>query len=349
MKDKYGREIEYMRISITDRCNLRCQYCMPEGISLVPMEHILTFEEIELVCQVAAELGICKLKITGGEPLVRLGCPELIGRLKKIPRIEQVTMTTNGVELERYLPRLLENGLDAVNVSLDTLDPQIFQQITGKDKLYQVLAGIRHAVEAGLFVKLNVALQKNVNEKEWLEVAELTKVLPVDVRYIEMMPIGYGKKYEPVDHRELLGRLQKIYPDLQRDESIHGNGPAVYYRIPQAKGSIGFISAIHGKFCQSCNRLRLTSQGKLKPCLCYGEEVDLMEILRGSEGVIRKWRLQECGTVELKNLSWENETDIRKELLRQRIFQAVSKKPQEHHFERMEEITEAKQMVQIGG
>lgn len=349
MKDRYGREIEYMRISITDRCNLRCQYCMPEGISLVPMEDILSFEEIALVCQAAAELGIKKLKVTGGEPLVRLGCPELIGRLKKIPGIEQVTMTTNGVELERYLPRLLAQGLDAVNISLDTLDPLVYQQITGKNQLHQVLAGMERAVEAGLRVKLNAVLQTSVNEGEWRKLAELTKIFPVDVRFIEMMPIGYGKKYGTVDNQELLGRFQKLYPDFQRDEAVHGNGPAVYYRIPGAKGSVGFISALHGKFCESCNRLRLTSQGKLKPCLCYADEVDLLEPLRGKEEVIRKKLLQEQKAVVPEQPLQEWESLLRKELLRQRILQAAGRKPLGHCFERMEEVTEEKHMVQIGG
>ncbi len=283
MKDSYGRIIDYMRISITDRCNLRCRYCMPEGISQVPMEEILTYEEIEELCRAASELGISRLKITGGEPLVRSGCPRLIGMLKKIPGIEQVTMTTNGALLKQYLPQLLDHGLDAVNISLDTLNPQIYQQITGKNQLHEVLAGIGQALKAGLTVKLNAVLQPGINSKEWLSLARLTTQYPLDVRFIEMMPIGCGRSYRPVSNQELLLRLKASYPDLRTDESIRGNGPAVYYQIPRAMGSVGFISALHGKFCSGCNRLRLTAQGKLKPCLCFEEEVDVMEILRGKK------------------------------------------------------------------
>lgn len=337
MRDRYGRTIDYMRISITDRCNLRCRYCMPEGISQIPMEQILTYEEIAEICEAASELGIRRLKITGGEPLVRAGCPDLIGMLKKIPGIRQVTMTTNGVALKEHLPELLEQGLDAVNISLDTLNPQIYRQITGRDELHRVLEGIEQAVAGGIPVKLNAVLQPFVNEGEWRRLAELTEQFPVDVRFIEMMPIGYGKGCPPVSNRELLLALKNRYPGLRKDESIHGNGPAVYYRIPGAQGSIGFISAMHGKFCKSCNRLRLTSQGKLKPCLCFEEEVDLMEVLRGNaDDICRKPRQ-------------EDRTAGRRELLQQRIAQAVGQKPREHSFELAGQVTEGRQMVQIGG
>ncbi len=349
MKDRYGRIIDYMRISITDRCNLRCRYCMPEGISKIPMEHILTYEEIEQICRAASELGICKLKITGGEPLVRLGCPELIGRLKQIPGIKQVTLTTNGVSLKEHLPELLEHGLDAVNISLDTLKPRVYQQITGKDKLYHVLSGVEETVKAGLSTKINVVLQPSVNDAEWLELARLTNIFPIDVRFIEMMPIGYGRTYQTVSNQELMSRFLEVYPNLQRDQNTHGNGPAVYYRTPEAKGSVGFISAIHGKFCQGCNRLRLTSQGKLKPCLCFEDQVDLMEALRGSDSLIRERRFRECKSTISKRWQEESESVVRKKLLQQRILQAVGQKPQEHNFEQTEHITERRQMVQIGG
>lgn len=325
MEDRFGRIIDYMRISITDRCNLRCRYCMPEGISVVPMEEILTYEEIETICMAAAEAGIRKLKITGGEPLVRSGCASLIGRLKQVPGIEQVTMTTNGVLLGKYLPKLLENGLDAVNISLDTLKRETYQMITGKDELAKVMANIGQAVKAGLRVKINVVLQQGINDGEWLDLSELTRQFPVDVRYIEMMPIGYGKRYEPVYQEDLLTWFQAIYPEIKLDGKIHGNGPAVYYQIPGAMGSIGFISAMHGKFCSSCNRLRLSSKGKLKPCLCFNDEVDLMGIVRDSDYNNRKMKLREA------------------------FFQAVQIKPQEHQFEDSGRITETKQMVQIGG
>lgn len=325
MQDNHGRKIDYMRVSITDRCNLRCRYCMPEGIRQVEMKEILTYEEIITVCKAAAKTGIRKIKVTGGEPLVRLGCPELIGELKKIPGIGQITMTTNGVLLSRYLPELLKNGLDAVNISLDTLDPILYQKITGRDELPQVLEGIRLAMEGGLRVKINAVLQKGVNEQAWPELAALTKKYPLDVRFIEMMPIGYGKKYETVYNEEILRELTLREPGLRPDERTHGNGPAVYHQIPGALGSVGFISAMHGKFCKDCNRIRLTSMGRLKPCLCFEDSVDLRKILRGAE------------------------EEKKEEQLCRAILQTIRMKPEGHRFETPNDITEQRQMVQIGG
>lgn len=297
---------------------------MPDGISLVSMKEILTYEEIETICKAAAALGITRLKITGGEPLVRLGCAEFIGRLKKISGIQQVTLTTNGVLLGKYLQELLDNGLDGVNVSLDSLERKTYHKITGYDALEQVLENIHMALESGLNIKINAIMQKNINDKECLHLAELTQNNPLDVRFIEMMPIGYGKQYETIYNEDILAGLKSNYPKLEKDESIHGNGPAVYYRIPAAKGSIGFISAIHGQFCESCNRIRLTSQGELKPCLCFGDSINLKELLRTTT------------------------TDIER-LLQEAILQAVQIKPKNHCFETFSKITEQKQMVQIGG
>lgn len=323
MRDGYGRAIDYMRISITDRCNLRCRYCMPEDIPLVPMKDILTYEEIELICRAAAQAGIRKLKVTGGEPLARLGCAELVGRLKKIPGIEQVTLTTNGVLLSENLPKLSESGLDGVNISLDTWKADVYRAITGRDELGRVLESIDRTLEAGIPVKLNCVPQRGVNEDEWREFAELTRKKPVDVRFIEMMPIGYGRDYEPVSNEDILNRLKEAYPGMEQDSSPHGNGPAVYWRLPGGLGSIGFISAMHGKFCESCNRIRLTSQGQLKLCLCYEDGVDLRAILRG--------------------------TNSSEERLREAITRAVERKPQAHRFEEINKVTEMKKMVQIGG
>lgn len=327
MKDQYGRTIDYMRISITDRCNLRCRYCMPDGVELVSMGEILTYEEIERVCRAAALEGIKKFKITGGEPLVRKGCVDFVKRLKEIPGIEQVTLTTNGVILGEYAKELAKAGLDGVNISLDSLDAGHYQWITGRDELGSVLKGIEAALDNGLKTKINVVLQKEINETEWEPLAELAKEKPLDVRFIEMMPIGYGKAFSPVYNEELLQMLRKKYPQLKSDSTVHGNGPAQYIKIPGFKGSIGFISAIHGKFCKDCNRIRLTSQGELKPCLCYGESYDLREALRRG-----------CAESE------ENLKGIR-EILRE----AVTRKPKQHCFDQLKNITEEKRMVQIGG
>lgn len=319
MKDQFERTIDYMRISITDRCNLRCRYCMPEGVELVSMGEILTYEEIERICQIAAAEGITKLKITGGEPLVRRGCVALVERLKAIPGIEQVTMTTNGVLLDDHAESLSKAGLDGINISLDSLNPEKYHWITGRDDLSKVKKGIDAALQSGLKTKINVVLQKDVNASEWETLLGLAKENPLDVRFIEMMPIGYGKKFEPVYNEELFQKLSEKYPELHQDFRIHGNGPARYYQLPGYMGSVGFISAIHGKFCDSCNRIRLTAQGELKPCLCYGQSYDLKKALRG-EGEIR-------------------------EILQKAIYE----KPKQHCFEQLSEITEEKRMVQIGG
>ena len=215
MKDQYARVIDYMRISITDRCNLRCRYCMPDGVELVPMKNILSYEEIEMVCQAAAKAGIRKFKITGGEPLVRLGCPELIGKIKKIPGVEQVTLTTNGVLLSKYLPELIANGLDAVNVSLDTLDRERYKAITGRDELEAVHESIDQAIEAKIPVKINSVLQKDMNADEYLALARMSIKKKIDVRFIEMMPIGLGKKFDTVYNEDVLKELKKQYPDIR--------------------------------------------------------------------------------------------------------------------------------------
>ena len=326
MLDRFGRSIDYMRVSITDRCNLRCRYCMPDGVELLSMRSILTYEEIREICAAAAELGIRKLKITGGEPLVRLGCADLIRELKAVSGIEQVTMTTNGVLLGKYLPELLSAGLDAVNVSLDTLDRERYAAIAGRDELPSVLESIDAVLASPLRLKINAVLQKGMNDGEWLALAEMAKDKALDVRFIEMMPIGLGKQIEGVANTALRGELSRRFPDLEEDASVHGNGPASYVRIPGWKGGVGFISAIHGKFCDQCNRIRLTSQGALKPCLCYGETTDLMPILRG-----------EAAGAE------------RAALLRAALEKAIRGKPKQHCFEELENITEKARMASIGG
>lgn len=321
MKDNYGREINYMRISITDKCNLRCKYCMPDGVEIVPMSDLLTFEEIVTICTQAAKLGIQHIKITGGEPLVRRGAPALIGMIKKVPGIHSVSLTTNGVLLEKYLPQLIENGLRSVNVSLDTMDAELYRHITGKDEYARVLSGIRAAREAGLKVKINTVLLKEYNESAWKSMVEYARENPVDVRFIEIMPIGMGKSFHGISNQYLLNCLKKMYPGIEKNHVVHGNGPAVYYSIPGFQGDIGFISAIHGKFCDECNRIRLSVQGALKPCLCYGQTVDLRDILRNQD----------------------------EESLKQAIYEAVIGKPRAHCFENTDEITETKKMISIGG
>lgn len=285
MLDRYGRVINYLRISVTDRCNLRCCYCMPEGVQDVGMKNILTFEEIWEIVRTGVSLGITHIRITGGEPLVRKGCVDLIRGIREISGVETITMTTNGVLLGNYGKQLKEVGVDGVNISLDTLNPEEFYKITGKRELQEVLAGIRAAKTAGLPVKLNAVNRKELDPIPLVRYAQ-EENLPL--RFIEMMPVGYGKKYVGRSNEELRETLEAVCGKAEcmtnREElSRMGSGPAVYYQFSDLKVPVGFISAIHGKFCDTCNRVRLTAEGYLKLCLCYDEGEDLRRVLREGE------------------------------------------------------------------
>ena len=323
LKDQFGRTIDYMRISVTDRCNLRCRYCMPRGIERIPMAEILSYEEIAFVCTQAAALGIDRFRITGGEPLVRKDCTTLVSMLKRIPEVRQVALTTNGVLLAEHLDWLLEAGLDAVNISLDTTDRKQYQAITGMDELERVMASVRLAA-GKLPVKINCVVQRGVNEDAPVPLAALARDLPVDVRFIELMPIGAAKNMQTVPNPEVLGMIEERFGETEADPGPRGCGPAVYRRLKGFSGRIGFISAIHGKFCGTCNRLRLTSTGELKPCLCYGDTVPLKEILRDG-------------------------AEDKAERIREQILEAVRIKPAAHCFDHREKITEKREMARIGG
>lgn len=323
MLDRYGRVINYLRISVTDRCNLRCCYCMPEGVQDVGMKNILTFEEIWEIVRTGVSLGITHIRITGGEPLVRKGCVDLIRGIREIPGVETITMTTNGVLLGNYGKQLKEAGVDGVNISLDTLDPEEFYKITGKRELQEVLAGIRAAKTAGLPVKLNAVNRKKLDPIPLVRYAQ-EENLPL--RFIEMMPVGYGKKYVGRSNEELREILEAVCGKAecmtnQEELSRMGSGPAVYYQFSDLKVPVGFISAIHGKFCDTCNRVRLTAEGYLKLCLCYDEGEDLRRVLREGE----------------------------KENLRTIMEQTIFRKPAAHCFEHPAEMTETHEMVKIGG
>lgn len=323
MLDRYGRVINYLRISVTDRCNLRCCYCMPEGVQDVGMKNILTFEEIWEIVRTGVSLGITHIRITGGEPLVRKGCVDLIRGIREIPGVETITMTTNGVLLGNYGKQLKEAGVDGVNISLDTLDPEEFYKITGKRELQEVLAGIRAAKTAGLPVKLNAVNRKELDPIPLVRYAQ-EENLPL--RFIEMMPVGYGKKYVGRSNEELRETLEAVCGKAEcmtnREELFRmGSGPAVYYQFSDLKVPVGFISAIHGKFCDTCNRVRLTAEGYLKLCLCYDEGENLRRVLREGE----------------------------KENLRTIMEQTIFRKPAAHCFEHPAEMTETHEMVKIGG
>ena len=323
MLDQYGRKIDYLRISVTDRCNLRCRYCMPEPVSAVQHADILRYEEILRICRAAVELGITKFKVTGGEPLVRAGCVDFITALKAQPGTEQVTLTTNGLLLEANLDALTEAGLDGVNISFDSPDNARFRRITGytgdgADTLLHVLDA---CCAKGLKTKINAVLLEET-EADAPALAAIAAKLPVDVRFIELMPIGFGTTMKRVSPEDILTALQERWPDLAPTDEKRGNGPAHYYKSAALLGRIGFIDAVSHKFCAECNRVRLTSTGQLKPCLCYADSADLRALIRGG-----------CTDGELRGA----------------LKSAIYNKPRAHCFDTNAIITEKHAMSQIGG
>ena len=320
MLDKLNRKIDYLRISVIDRCNLRCVYCMPEeGIESIPHDEILTYDEILRICEIVSELGIRKIKITGGEPLVRKDIVNLIRDIKNIDKIEQVTLTTNGILLHEMLDDLYDAGIDAINISLDTLNKDNFKKITRRDGLEKVLMSIDKAYDLGIRVKINCLAIRDFNLRELVEIASFAKDREIDVRFIELMPIGFGKKYNQIDNDEILSILESRFGTFEIVTEKRGNGPAKYYRNQNMKGCIGFISAISHEFCESCNRIRLTSSGFLKLCLHYNKGIDLKEPIRNG---------------------------ISDEDLKKLIHDTIWNKPISHKFGHAIEL---KNMVQIGG
>jgi cyclic pyranopterin phosphate synthase len=325
MIDSIGRNIEYLRISITDRCNLRCIYCMPScGVEQLSHQQVLRFEELLRIARIMAELGIKKLKISGGEPLVRKGASQLIAELKQLPGIEQVTLTSNGVLLRRELPALRAAGLDAINISLDTLDADKYQRITRQGSLEAVLSGLDAAYEAGIRpLKINTVIMRGINDDEIEALAGIAKERQISVRFIELMPIGLGQGFTPVKGEEVLQRLSAAYGKPVSFSGKIGNGPAVYYSFPGFAGKIGLIDAVSHGFCSACNRVRLTSDGWLKLCLHFDLGCDLLTPMRAG-----------ATDEEIKKL----------------IVDTIVKKPVEHHFRDQDsEHIESKNMNSIGG
>jgi len=304
-KDRFGRRIDYLRISVTDRCNLRCRYCMPaEGVEWKSHEEILTFEEIERFSRIAVEEGIGKIRLTGGEPLVRKGLVDHVRRLKAITHLEAVAITTNGTLLPKFARDLVDAGLTRVNISLDSLDPDVFSRITRGGRLEDALAGLDAAFEAGMDpVKLNVVVVRSLDQ-DLGAFAEMTLDRPVHVRFIEYMPIGddAGESSACDPSQELGWTAEDHIPSEQvlstiaeeglahglgeltpvvRGDAPGGWGPARYYRFPGALGTIGVISPLSHHFCGECNRLRLTADGRLRTCLFSDDELDARAVLRG--------------------------------------------------------------------
>ena len=320
--DPFGRSIDYLRISVTDRCNLRCIYCMPpEGVPHISHSEILSYEEIRLVVQAAAQLGIRRIRLTGGEPLVRADFPELVKMLSRIEGIMELSLTTNGALLKDYAQVLKQAGLSRVNVSLDTLRADRLQDITRLGELEDVHAGIEAAKEVGLYpIKINAVVIRGINDGEILDFARMTYTEGWHVRFIELMPFkGVAQPVPSVEVQQHVSSLGRLEPCM----SITGNGPARYYRLAGGQGTIGFINPLTEiYFCSRCNRMRLTPDGKLRPCLLGDDEIDLRTPLRSNASMD-----------ELKRL----------------ILKAVASKPEHHHLKDTNDRPLERKMSQIGG
>ena len=334
MEDHLGRRITYLRISLTDRCNLRCIYCMPEeGIEQISHEDILRIEEIVDIVKVAAELGFSHIRLTGGEPLVRKGVVDLVRQIKAIDGIDNVSLTTNGILLPKLAQPLREAGLDRINLSLDTLDAEQYRFITRCGSLDAALAGLDAALEAGFDpLKINAVAVRRLNQ-DFLGFARMSVDRPLHMRFIEYMPVGTsggvdGSGWGPEDVitcaeiREAInaGAREQGLPELEAlssEEQPLGYGPATYYRFPGAQGTVGFISPLSNHFCNRCNRIRLTADGKLRPCLFSDEEYDVREAVRTGD----------------------------MDGVRAAFYETIGNKPEEHHDKQGTE----RKMSQIGG
>ena len=310
--DSSGRTLDYLRVSVTDRCNLRCVYCMPpEGIEWKPHNSMLTFEEILRLCQIMAELGIRKIKVTGGEPLVRRGLALFLKNLKKLPGIKNVTLTTNGLLLGAYLDeaeKLLPGSFpDSVNISMNALDTDRFKRIVRSGALNpeNIFPWIDRLAEKNIPVKLNCVPIRSYNEEEIIPLAGLARERNIAVRFIELMPLGCAAGLDPVTGAETTAILEQAYGPLSPVSDIHGNGPALYYSLAGFAGKIGFINPLSRGFCETCNRLRLGSEGFVKPCLSDDMAFDLRTLLR---------------------------TGARDDQLAEVIMEAAAKKPRFHKF-----------------
>jgi cyclic pyranopterin phosphate synthase len=294
LRDAFGRRIDYLRVSVTDRCNLRCVYCLPRaGVRWQPRAELLTLPELVRMIEAAAALGIRRVRLTGGEPLVRPDLVELVRAIAGLPGIEEVSLTTNGMLLERLAGPLAEAGLARVNISLDTLDPAKFHRLTRWGDISRVWRGLAAAERHGLTpLKLNTVVVRGLNDDELPALARLTLDRPWHVRFIELMPVGndgdWGEGFPPEAERyfslsEMRARLAPL--GLIAADGPVGNGPARTFQLPGALGTVAFISPLGEHFCAACNRLRLTADGRLRPCLLHADEVAARETLRAGQDV----------------------------------------------------------------
>ncbi len=322
--DSYRRRINYMRISVTDRCNMCCIYCNAKSVPHLSHDDILRYKEIQRVVQAAVGLGVKSLRITGGEPLVRPDLSALVELLSRVEGIGDISLTTNGALLDKYALELKEAGLKRVNISLDTFKADRFKHITGTDKIEDVLNGIEAAKKAGLEpVKINVVVMKGINDDEVIDFARMSLSQGWHVRYIEYMPFvdADDESSRVVAVSDIKALIQQSLGKLEPCLPTKGNGPAKYYRLPDAEGTVGFIGAVTDCFCADCNRFRLTADGQLRPCLFDDDEVDIKGPLRSGASL-----------EELERL----------------IQEAASMKKERHHLGK-DFVPVKRQMWQIGG
>lgn len=331
--DNFGREISYLRVSITDRCNYRCIYCQSEKeFEFIPHQEILRFEEIVEIVQEAVNLGVTKVRITGGEPLVREGIVDFIRHLRNINKLEDISLTTNGFFLPEYAEKLKDAGLNRVNISLDSLQEEKYKKITRGGSLEKALKGIDSALKAGLLpIKINTVLIRGINDDEVEDFVRLTLERPLNIRFIEFMPSGeevineFEDKFISV--QEIKEKLIKKYL-LNPIKISTANGPAKYYQIKGGQGTIGFITALSQHFCKTCNRIRLTSEGKLRPCLFSNKEIDIKKAIRNAK---------------------TDDKIIRSKIIRNNIGEAVSIKPEDHKLNEKFSNRDSFKMSKIGG
>lgn len=283
--DQYGRSIDYLRISLTDQCNLRCVYCMPEDMAFRPSADLLQDEELVRLARLFAELGFNKFRLTGGEPTIRQNVVELVQQLAALPGAREIAMTTNGILLKHLARPLAKAGLHRLNISIDTLDPKKFRQLTRWGNVDDVMAGVRAAEEAGFPIKLNAVVVRGVNDgTDVVELARLTQANPWQMRFIEMMPLGRIADFQLnhiVSEDELRATIEAALGPLTMQDGGQLDGEARVFRLANAKGTVGFISSVTKPFCAACNRARLTADGKLRLCLLRDKELDLLSLLRG--------------------------------------------------------------------
>lgn len=331
MRDIQGRKIDYLRVSLTDKCNLNCEYCMPKGICNDKVTMKMELEEIIEIIKSFAELGISKVRFTGGEPLIVEGIEKIISNTSKIEGIDEISITTNGINLAERIEDLKTAGLTRVNVSMDTLQEDKYEKITGKPELSKVREGIMKALNLGVTpVKLNVVMMKEINMSEMKEFINLTRIYEIDVRFIELMPIGAGIKLFKENFISASDVI-KEYPEFIKLE--HKNAStAELFRVKDGRGRIGFITPLSCKFCSECNRVRLTSEGKIKPCLHSEEEYDILKYARVAV------------SAETKELYYEYH-----EVLKSEIEKIIYNKPSEHTLVKDGRSKSHRAMFQIGG